>query len=33
MDTVTRMIGQRLNVAWGQPIVVDDRVAKLATAQ
>ena len=25
MDTVTRMIGQRLTEAWGQQIVVDDR--------
>jgi tripartite-type tricarboxylate transporter receptor subunit TctC len=25
MDNVTRMIGQRLTEAWGQPIVVDDR--------
>jgi tripartite-type tricarboxylate transporter receptor subunit TctC len=25
MDNVTRMIGQRLTEAWGQPVVVDDR--------
>ena len=25
MDTVTRMIGQRMTVLWGQQIVVDDR--------